>query len=848
MKSKSPLSFASTLVLTLTLSSLIVILAVFFFQRQESRAWFADIAEKSLTERSKFTAHQIEMYLDKPRQAVNLITHLARFSGDISSTSIQQELQHVLSEDFPGPDSVTRIGIATSGGEYIAYEKRTDGKGVVLIKTSPAKDHQLNVYASSQESATIARRLTNYNLYSRPWFIRATTQLPPFWSRKNSHMSTNASDVMTWRQPVYSPEREFVGVIFADITPMVMDTFLYNHAASDHSVILLVDENHQPVASSQRMAEKRLTPEMLNGSGKINSTASGAMLSKLDWSSFRVQKTQDTRGKYNVIIRPVHDASRQLNWSLVVIQPDNPLSANGQFTHTRYSLLLAMLIIVLLLNILFLVRRFFTPFNQLVRKVRLLGRQPWQIADHKQLYPEVAILEKELSHASDYIAEMVNKQRERTEKDADTGLLTPVGLLNEPEVCQGRNLLMIIHLTNYQDVKNTLGHNYSKTFIQHFVEVMKKRAPDGAICSRYTEDRFVIVLPGINEKKDIQTYWSLFSSLFHEKGLRHIGDTAVTKDYIFTGQAGAVLEQLCEGKVAEAITKANLALRKIADSANNICMLFDSKMQENELNNLRIHQALRENLKEEGFHLVMQPIVKLDNPHTFTEGECLIRWQSPVLGFIPPDEFIGLAERTGMIIRLGNWIIEEACRQLAAFISRGAPPDFKLHINISAVQLQQPDFSVHLLECIQLFGLLNQNICLEITESVLLQNGDTVIQTLNYLRRLGLSVAIDDFGSGYSSLSYLHSLPFDCLKIDRDFVNGVMDNEKSVAVISSVVMLSRCFGVPLVAEGVETAEMAEKLRSLGCEKAQGYYYARPQVFSALDPHNGQVLLGSVTSS
>lgn len=137
-----------------------------------------------------------------------------------------------------------------------------------------------------------------------------------------------------------------------------------------------------------------------------------------------------------------------------------------------------------------------------------------------------------------------------------------------------------------------------------------------------------------------------------------------------------------------------------------------------------------------------------------------------------------------MIVPLGKWIIETGCRELAAFITRGAPRDFKLHVNISAIQLQQPDFAQHLLESIHANDLMNNNICLEITESVLLHDTWRIVEIVAYLRRLGVCIAIDDFGSGYSSLSYLHSLPFDCLKIDRRLICQFADDDKAESMIA----------------------------------------------------------------
>ncbi|MDX6040137.1 putative bifunctional diguanylate cyclase/phosphodiesterase, partial [Scandinavium lactucae] len=252
----------------------------------------------------------------------------------------------------------------------------------------------------------------------------------------------------------------------------------------------------------------------------------------------------------------------------------------------------------------------------------------------------------------------------------------------------------------------------------------------------------------------------------------------------------------------------------------------------------------RQAVNNEEFHLVLQPIVDLATPGLCSEGECLIRWHSKVLGFVPPDKFIALAESTGLILQIGRWVIETACRELSDFIQRGAPEDFKLHINISGMQLKHPGFSSHLHDCIKRHHLRSENICVELTESILVNDSDSgrVIHLLTELRRRNITVALDDFGSGYSSLSYLHHLPFDCLKIDRNFVKDVLDSKKSEAMVQSILGIAKNFHVPLVAEGIETAEMGYKLHELGCEKAQGYFYGRPSRFEEWDVGNGEFKL------
>jgi EAL domain-containing protein (putative c-di-GMP-specific phosphodiesterase class I) len=262
-------------------------------------------------------------------------------------------------------------------------------------------------------------------------------------------------------------------------------------------------------------------------------------------------------------------------------------------------------------------------------------------------------------------------------------------------------------------------------------------------------------------------------------------------------------------------------------------------MRESELYNINLYSDLRCALNGNEFYLVLQPIVSIETGDCI-EAECLIRWESPKQGFIPPDKFIPLAEKTGFILPLGKWIIEKACEELKILISRGVSESFKLHINISALQLVQPDFSIHLLDTVRKNGLRNENICIELTETVLLSEVKHTCEILNALRNYGISVAIDDFGSGFSSLSYLHMLPFDSIKIDRSFISSVLKDDNSEAVISAVVVLARGFNVPLVAEGIEDNAVRVRLIELGVEKAQGYYFCRPSRFEFFKCNDGKL--------
>ena len=208
-----------------------------------------------------------------------------------------------------------------------------------------------------------------------------------------------------------------------------------------------------------------------------------------------------------------------------------------------------------------------------------------------------------------------------------------------------------------------------------------------------------------------------------------------------------------------------------------------------------------------------------------TGVEALVRWQHPRRGLVSPADFIPLAEETGSIVRLGRWVLEEACRQAAAWTRDGV--FLQLHVNLSAVQFQQRDLVSQVAEALGKAGLDASQLTLEITEGVVMQDVEATIEVMAELRRLGVMLALDDFGRGYSSLSYLKRFPLQIVKIDKAFVEGLVQSPEDQAIVRSVVMLAGELNMTVTAEGIESFEQLEHVRLLGCDDAQGYYLSGP---------------------
>lgn len=250
---------------------------------------------------------------------------------------------------------------------------------------------------------------------------------------------------------------------------------------------------------------------------------------------------------------------------------------------------------------------------------------------------------------------------------------------------------------------------------------------------------------------------------------------------------------------------------------------------------VKAENELTRALNDNEFQLYLQPIVDVLSG-TIQGFESLIRWQHPQRGLVPPNEFISLAEQTGLIKPMGEWIIHDAFRQLRVLSSEipellHNTPDFFISINLSAKQFIYPDLFSHVMDTLKQHNIASHHVKFEITESILMDNPETALLILNKFKQEGFRIAIDDFGTGYSSLSYLHSFPIDTLKIDRSFINSMQENATSLNIVHAIISLAKAIGLNLIAEGVETEQQLQNLQYLECDSVQGYYFYKPMPFA-----------------
>ncbi|MHB8666685.1 MAG: EAL domain-containing protein [Burkholderiales bacterium] len=389
----------------------------------------------------------------------------------------------------------------------------------------------------------------------------------------------------------------------------------------------------------------------------------------------------------------------------------------------------------------------------------------------------------------------------------------------------GRNgALLFIDLDNFKTLNDTLGHDKGDLLLQQVAQRLATCVREGDTVARLGGDEFVVMLEGLSENPGEA---ATQTEVVGEKII-----TTLNQPYLLAGyehrstpSIGVTLFGGREDAIDELLKQADLAMYQSKAAGRNTLRFFDPKMQAMVTDRAALEADLREAVAQGQFVLYYQPqVVRHDR---LAGAEVLVRWQHPRRGIVSPAEFIPLAEETGLILPLGNWVLETACAQLATWAARPHTAQLSLAVNISANQLQQADFVAQVLAVLASTGADPQRLKLELTESLLLTNVENSIAKMTALKAKGVGFSLDDFGTGYSSLSHLKRLPLDQLKIDQSFVRDILVDSNDAAIAKMVVALAESMGLTVVAEGVETEAQRDYLARQGCHSYQGFLLGRP---------------------
>ena len=391
---------------------------------------------------------------------------------------------------------------------------------------------------------------------------------------------------------------------------------------------------------------------------------------------------------------------------------------------------------------------------------------------------------------------------------------------------QSRQLaVMFMDLDNFKHINDSLGHAVGDQLLQSVARRLLACVRHSDTLSRQGGDEFLLLLPAIEHAED--------AALSAQKMLLAlVPPHAIELHDLHIGISIGISIYPDDGHDAETLIKcADTAMYYAKESGRNNYKFFESSMNVRAVQRQSIEASLRRALERQEFVLHYQPKVNLESG-VMVGVEALIRWQHPEHGLLLPGQFIPIAEDCGLILSIGRWALHEACRQAHAWQQTGLPP-VTVAVNTSAIEFRAPDFLDNIRTTLDATGLQPRYLELELTESVLMRDADATNRMLHVLADLGVKLTVDDFGTGFSSLSYLRQFPIDTLKIDQSFVQHMTSKPDDASLVSAVINMGKSLKQRVIAEGVETAEQYAFLRAEQCDEGQGYYFGRPMVAEKL---------------
>ncbi|SDK59268.1 putative bifunctional diguanylate cyclase/phosphodiesterase [Billgrantia gudaonensis] len=396
---------------------------------------------------------------------------------------------------------------------------------------------------------------------------------------------------------------------------------------------------------------------------------------------------------------------------------------------------------------------------------------------------------------------------------------------------QQQGAVLFVDLDGFKHVNDSLGHQQGDDVLQMVARRFETVCRDDDLVARIGGDEFVILAEGLGEDLEVA------SQAAERQGSKLLGALAEPcrvgeHRHPVSGSIGITLLGDGTGSVEECLQQAEMAMYQAKQAGRNTLRFFDPVMQAVTVRRAMLESDLRQAVARDQLRLFYQ--VQVDATQRVTGVEALLRWQHPEHGMIPPGDFIPVAEESYLIVSIGRWVLETACRQLATWATRRETSGLSMAVNISPHQFQQPDFVAEVEATLEATRAPAERLKLELTETLFMEEPEIARATMRRLKTLGVRFSLDDFGTGYSSLSYLNRLPLDQLKIDQSFVRPLFEDSANEVISASIIQLGRNLGLEVIAEGVETDAHCQWLAEQGCDAYQGYLFSRPLPLDELE--------------
>ena len=387
--------------------------------------------------------------------------------------------------------------------------------------------------------------------------------------------------------------------------------------------------------------------------------------------------------------------------------------------------------------------------------------------------------------------------------------------------------LLFLDLDGFKTINDSLGHSIGDEMLKEVAARLKECQKEDITICRHGGDEFLIILPEVKRTTEL--------ILNIEKLLSKFKEPFNVRNHLLSISAsiGVAIYPDNSDSFESLLRNADTAMYKAKENGKNTYSIYNVEMSDTLVREFQMQNDLKKAIEKNEFILHYQPQIDL-KLNRIIGAEALIRWKHPKLGIIPPINFISIAESTGLIVQIGEWVMIEACRQAALWAKEGM--ELTIAVNVSAVQFKRGDFVAVVKKALASSGLNPKYLELELTESIIIHDTEMILQSVQRLKALGIQLSIDDFGTGYSSLSYLKRFAVDKLKIDQSFVRDILKNNDDKAIVRTIIQMAKNLNLKTIAEGVEDKHVLDIIASLGCDEVQGYYFAQPMEAIAFEKY------------
>ncbi|PSW03394.1 diguanylate cyclase [Photobacterium lipolyticum] len=836
-----PLTLRFAVMLPFALLLLLTVGVIAIAQHNSYERMLSEVSSKLLSLNTQNVSNDLHRFLDGPFNTnLTLADSISRHQlyQPPRLTQLEDYFSAAITELYAYQQQIGTIAFGSEDKYFIGFRKNADNNLALLLKDERT-GNDLHIYQGPTHNNKTSHQIRDYDPTERPWYLPFAQSRQSGWSEIYANLDERQTLTLSAVTPVLD-HQDLLGVVVTDINLNHIATFLERESLPFSGITYLIDNQGRLVANSTQTPMITADNRRLLATQSTNAliATSGQYVARQplrnDEPPTTFEFTQDNT-RYFSRITSYRD-SYNLQWHIVVTIPEHGLL--GQLPAQQESGLVAAFIIGFLGLIigLYILNIITQPIIDIAQASQNLTENNWDVPIRPGIkLHETAQLIAAFRSMSSRLQRSFSSLRQQILYDDLTGLLSREGLTDTTRATyhNQQGVVVLIGLKTFRHINDSLGHHRGDQLLIAIAERLQQSLPDEVLLSRIGRDEFAVFSPRFSDQAQTDHFARQLLEQFY---LPFIVDGT---EVMLSACAGVASGQLAESDITEWLRNSSLALSQATQQESDPVCHYQPYMIEASQEKTRLSAELQRAINHHEFEVHYQPIINLAND-TISGAEALVRWRSPTRGMVPPMHFIPLAEENGMIIEIGQQILLQACEDTQKQIARGQwPQDFSLHVNLSVRQLLQADFVDQLKITLARSGLPATNLTLEITESRLVSQPLLTFDILDQLRQLGIHIAIDDFGTGYSSLAYLTQLPFDSLKIDRSFVNQMLESDDYATIIAAIITMTQNFNADIVAEGVESAEQAQRLKQLGCGFAQGYFYARPEPLSkwSTDPVN-----------